>query len=85
MHGGRRVAERHGRNCGLSAAFDQDLPRQDRRKRMNEQETYDPHKTDTEIRQGNKRMTNLRVLLFSGILIVVAFAVIYFVGYAAEN
>jgi hypothetical protein len=53
--------------------------------RMNEQETYDPHKTDTEIRQGNKRMTNLRVLLFSGILIVVAFAVIYFVGNAAEN
>lgn len=52
---------------------------------MNEQETYDPHKTDTKIRQGNKRMTNLRVLLFSGILIVVAFAVIYFVGYAAEN
>ena len=29
---------------------------------MTDQETYDPHKTDTEIRQGNKRKTNLRVL-----------------------
>jgi hypothetical protein len=50
-----------------------------------EQETYDPHKTDTEIRQGNKRKTNLRVLLFSGILIIVSFAVIYLVGYAIQN
>jgi hypothetical protein len=50
-----------------------------------EQETYDPHKSDVEIRQGNKRKTNLRVLLFSGILIVVAFAVIYLVGYAIQN
>jgi hypothetical protein len=50
-----------------------------------EQETYDPHKTDVEIRQGNKRKTNLRVLLFSGILIVVAFSVIYWVGYAPKN
>ncbi len=50
-----------------------------------EQETYDPHKTDTEIRQGDKRKMNLRVLVFSGILIVVAFAVIYMVGYAIKN
>ena len=52
---------------------------------MTEQETYDPHKTDTEIRQGNKRKMNLRVLLISGILIVVAFAAIYIVGYAMKN
>ncbi len=52
---------------------------------MSEQETYDPHKTDTEIRQGNKRMMNLRVLLLSGILIVVVFAAIYVVGYTTGN
>ena len=52
---------------------------------MTEQETYDPHKTDTEIRQGSKRKTNLRVLLFSGIMIIVAFAAIYLIGYATQN
>lgn len=52
---------------------------------MTDQETYDPHKTDTEIRQGNKRKTNLRVLVFSGIMIVAAFAAIYFIGYAVQN
>jgi hypothetical protein len=52
---------------------------------MTDQETYDPHKTDTEIRQGNKRKTNLRVLVFSGIMIVAAFAAIYLVGYAIQN
>ena len=52
---------------------------------MTEQETYDPHKTDTEIRQGSKRKTNLRVLLFSGFLIVVAFTAIYMVGYSVQN
>lgn len=50
-----------------------------------EPDTYDPHKTDTEIRQGSKRKTNLRVLLFSGILIVVAFTAIYLVGYSVQN
>ena len=49
------------------------------------EETYDPHKTDTEIRQGSKRKMNLRVLVFSGALIVLAFAVIYLVFYAIEN
>lgn len=52
---------------------------------MTDQETYDPHKTDTEIRQGNERKTNLRVLVFSGIMIVAAFAAIYLVGYAIQN
>ncbi len=50
-----------------------------------QQETYDPHKTDTEIRQGSRRKMNLRVLLFSSLLIVVVFAVVYFVGYATQN
>lgn len=45
------------------------------------EETYDPHKTDTEIRQGNRRKMNLRVLLISGAAIVAVFALLYFVGY----
>lgn len=49
------------------------------------QETYDPHKSATELRQASPRKTNLRVLLFSGLMIVVAFAVIYVVGYAIQN
>jgi hypothetical protein len=52
---------------------------------MTDQETYDPHKSDTEIRQANPRKMNLRVLLFSCLLIIVAFAVVYLVGYAANN
>lgn len=52
---------------------------------MSEQETYDPHKTDTEIRQGSKRTMNLRVLVYSGVLIIAAFAVIYLIGYAIQN
>ncbi len=50
-----------------------------------QQETYDPHKTDTEIRQGSKRKMNFRVLLLSGTTIVLAFAVIYAFFYAAMN
>ena len=50
-----------------------------------EEETYDPHRSDTEIRQGSKRKMNLRVLLFSGALIVVAFVALYLFFYAAEN
>jgi uncharacterized membrane protein YbhN (UPF0104 family) len=49
------------------------------------QETYDPHKSATELRQASPRKTNLRVLLFSGLMIVVAFAIIYVVGYAIQN
>jgi hypothetical protein len=52
---------------------------------MPDQDTYDPHKTDTEIRQANPRKMNLRVLLFSCLLIVIAFAVIYGVGYSVKN
>jgi len=40
-------------------------------------ETYDAHKTTTEVRQGNRRMMNFRVLVISLAAIVVAFALIY--------
>jgi len=39
-------------------------------------ETYDPHKSDTDVRQANPRKMNLRVLISSLIGIVVLFAVI---------
>lgn len=39
--------------------------------------TYDTGKDTTEARQGNRRTMNLRVLLLSGMAIVVAFAVVY--------
>lgn len=39
--------------------------------------TYDPHKTTTEIRQGNRRLMNMRVLVFSLLGIVILFAIIY--------
>lgn len=42
-------------------------------------ETYDAHKSTTEVRQGNKRQMNLRVLVISGLLIVVAFIAIWLV------
>lgn len=41
-------------------------------------EVYDAHKTTTEVRQANRRTTNFRVLIISMILIVIAFALIYF-------
>ncbi len=40
-------------------------------------ETYDAHKTTTEVRQGNGRMMNFRVLVISFAAVVVAFALIY--------
>jgi len=40
-------------------------------------ETYDPHKTTTEVRQASPRKMNLRVLVTSLIGIVVLFAIIY--------
>jgi hypothetical protein len=42
-------------------------------------ETYDAKKSTTEVRQGSRRLTNLRVLIFSGVAIVVAFALIWIV------
>ncbi|WDR04110.1 hypothetical protein PSQ19_08945 [Devosia algicola] len=40
-------------------------------------ETYDPHKSTNEARQGNRRKANLRVLVISMALIVIAFIVLY--------
>jgi hypothetical protein len=45
------------------------------------EETYDPHKTATEIRQGSPRRMNLRVLLISGSLAVLLLAAVYIAGY----
>ncbi len=41
-------------------------------------ETYDPHKSKTEVRQGNSRKMNLRVLLISLFGVLIAFGLIYF-------
>lgn len=41
--------------------------------------SYDTHKSTTEVRQGNRRMMNFRVLLFSIIAIIVAFLLILIV------
>jgi uncharacterized membrane protein affecting hemolysin expression len=46
--------------------------------------TYDPHKTTTEVRQGNKRQMNLRVLLISMGAVIVLFAIIFFVFFANQ-
>jgi hypothetical protein len=40
-------------------------------------ETYDAQKSTTEVRQANRRQMNLRVLIISVILVVVAFVAIY--------
>ena len=42
-------------------------------------ETYDPHKTTTEVRQASPRRMNLRVLVWSMLGLIVLFAIIYFV------
>lgn len=39
--------------------------------------TYDAEKNTTEVRQGSRRLMNLRVLLFSVAAVVVAFALIW--------
>lgn len=47
-------------------------------------QTYDPHKSTTETRQGNSRMMNSRVLWWSLGGIIIAFVIIYlvFFGFA---
>lgn len=40
-------------------------------------QTYDPHKDKTEVRQGNDRRMNLRVLVLSSVGILVVFTLIY--------
>ena len=42
-------------------------------------DVYEVNKTTTEVRQGNRRTTNFRVLIISTILIVIAFAILYFI------
>ena len=41
--------------------------------------TYDPHKNTTEARQGDRRMMNTRVLVIGIVVVVVAFALIWWV------
>jgi hypothetical protein len=40
-------------------------------------ETYDPHKSTNDVRQGNRRMMSMRVLVFSVIGILIVFAILY--------
>jgi hypothetical protein len=40
-------------------------------------QTYDAQKTTTDVRQGSRKLTNFRVLLWSLLAVVVAFGAIY--------
>ncbi len=42
-------------------------------------QTYDPQKNTTEVRQGNARRMNLRVLVWSMLGVVVLLAIIYLI------
>jgi succinate dehydrogenase hydrophobic anchor subunit len=42
-------------------------------------ETYDAHKTTTEVRQGSRTLDNFWVLIVSGVAIVALFAIIFLV------
>lgn len=42
-------------------------------------QTYDAHKSTTEVRQANRRTMNLRVLIISTVIVVAAFAIIFLV------
>ena len=42
-------------------------------------ETYDPHKTTTEVRQGSRTLDNLWVLIISGVAVIALFAIIFLV------
>jgi len=48
-------------------------------------QTYDPHKTTTEVRQGSDRRMNLRVLLFSLVAVVILFAIVFAVFSATSG
>lgn len=45
-------------------------------------QTYDPHKSTSEVRQGSSRMMNARVLFWSLGGVILAFALIYLVFFA---
>lgn len=45
-------------------------------------DTYDPHRSTTEVRQGDRRQMNLRVLVISTVAVVALLALAYLLGYA---
>ena len=45
-------------------------------------DTYDAHKTATEVRQGSRTLDNFWVLIISGVVVVALFAIIFFVFFA---
>jgi cobalamin biosynthesis Mg chelatase CobN len=51
-------------------------------------ETYDPHKSTTEVRGANRRTDNFRVLIIGVVAILILFGIIYFIfgmGSAGQN
>lgn len=44
-------------------------------------DTNDPHRNTTEVRQGDRRRMNLRVLLISLVIIVGVFGLLYYFAY----
>lgn len=47
--------------------------------------TYDAHKSTTEVRQGSRRLMNFRVLIWSLLGVVIAFAVVYLIFFYAGS
>jgi len=45
-------------------------------------ETYDSHKTTTEVRQGSRTLDNFWVLVISTIAVIAIFAIIFFIFFA---
>lgn len=48
-------------------------------------ETYDPHKSTTEVRGGSRGTTNLRILIIAFFAIIILFAIIYFIYSAGSS
>jgi hypothetical protein len=47
-------------------------------------ETYDPHKTTTEVRQGNRTLDNFWVLVVSTLLVIALFAIVFVVFFLQQ-
>ncbi len=47
-------------------------------------ETYDAHKSTAEVRQGNRRMMNFRVLIIALVGVIAAFGIIYAISTAIQ-
>lgn len=47
--------------------------------------TYDAHKSTSEVRQGNSRLMNFRVLIWSVLGIIVAFGLVYLFFFYAQS